>query len=226
MSAVRAPVTLAFMTLLDGAQIAEVFRRLHAANPDPATELESRNAYTLLVAVVLSAQMTDRGVNKATGPLFDRADNPQAMLELGEEGLKEYIKSVNLYPTKARHIIALSRMLVEEFSGEIPGRREDLERLPGVGRKTANVVLNVVFGQPTMPVDTHLLRLAPRLGLSSAAAPRAIEEDLLSKIPEPWRSDAHHWLLLHGRYVCVARKPHCTECCLESLCPKNGVISE
>lgn len=222
----RAPVTLGFMTLLDEAQIAEVFRRLHAANPEPATELESRNAYTLLVAVVLSAQMTDRGVNKATGPLFDRVDSPQAMLDLGEEGLKQYIQSVNLYPTKARHIIALSRMLVDEFAGEIPGSREDLERLPGVGRKTANVVLNVVFGQPTMPVDTHLLRLAPRLGLSSATAPRAIEEDLLSKIPEPWRRDAHHWLLLHGRYVCVARKPHCAECCLENLCPKNGVINE
>jgi len=214
------------MTLLDGAHIAEVFCRLHAANPNPTTELKSRNPYTLLVAVVLSAQMTDRGVNRATEVLFNRIDTPQAMVELGEDGLKDYIKSVNLYPTKARHIIALSRMLVDEFSGTIPCRREDLQRLPGVGRKTANVVLNVVFGQPTMPVDTHLVRLAPRLGLSAATTVRAIEDDLLSKIPDPWRRDAHHWLLLHGRYVCVARKPHCADCCLESLCPKNGVKIE
>lgn len=204
-------------------EIHRVFELLSAGNPAPETELESTNAYTLLVAVILSAQMTDKGVNRATGPLFERVSTPAQMLELGEDGLKEYIKSVNLYPTKARHIIAMSRMLEDNFGGTVPGDRASLESLPGVGRKTANVVLNVVFGEAAMPVDTHLLRLAPRLGLSSAATPRGVEDDLMRIIPAAWIRHAHHWLLLHGRYVCVARKPKCAECVLSVLCPRNGL---
>ncbi len=211
------------MILVDDQTVEAMFERLSAANPSPATELHSRNGYTLLVAVVLSAQMTDKGVNKATAALFDAVDTPEKMLELGEEGLKSYIKSVNLYPTKARHIMALSRTLVEKFGGQVPSTREDLESLSGVGRKTANVVLNVVFGEATMPVDTHLLRLAPRAGLSAGRTPLQIEADLLSRIPERFLSSAHHWLLLHGRYVCVARSPHCMECCILDVCPRNGL---
>ena len=211
------------MTLLDPPAIDLLFSRLAAATPDPETELKSSNTYTLLVAVILSAQMTDKGVNRATGHLFEVVDTPEKMLALGEDGLKEYVKSVNLYPTKARHIIAMSRMLVDEFGGEVPGNREGLEKLPGVGRKTANVILNVAFGESTMPVDTHLLRLAPRSGLSAGTTPRAVEEDLLALIPDRFRKNAHHWLLLHGRYVCTARKPHCDACCISDLCPKNGV---
>ena len=211
------------MKLLSPAEIERVFEILSKTNPAPKTELESVNVYTLLVAVVLSAQMTDRGVNRATKDLFARVTTAEAMLELGEEGLKGYVKSVNLYPTKARHIIELSRLLVERFGGKVPGTRAELESLPGVGRKTASVILNVAFGQATMPVDTHLLRLAPRAGLSAGTKPREIEEDLLSKIPERFLRDAHHWLLLHGRYVCVARNPKCGECPIAALCLKNGV---
>jgi endonuclease-3 len=205
------------------ADVERAFDLLAASIPSPETELESVNEYTLLVAVVLSAQMTDKGVNRATKALFAVADSPERMLALGEEGLRERIKSVNLYPTKARHIIALSERLVSDFGGKVPGTREELESLPGVGRKTASVILNVVFGQPTIPVDTHLLRLAPRLGLSFAATPRAIEEELLSKVPARHRMVAHHLLLLHGRYVCKARSPLCGECCLAALCPRNGL---
>jgi endonuclease-3 len=211
------------MKLLKPKEIERVFELLAAANPAPATELESLNTYTLLVAVVLSAQMTDRGVNRATGPLFAVASTPEAMLALGEEGLKGYIKSINLYPTKARHVIALSRILVDRFGGKVPGTRAELESLPGVGRKTANVMLNVAFGQNTMPVDTHLMRLAPRAGLSAGTKPREIEDDLLKKIPARFLHNAHHLLLLHGRYVCTARNPKCAECPIESLCPKNGL---
>ncbi|HNY16805.1 MAG TPA: endonuclease III [Treponemataceae bacterium] len=211
------------MKLLKPKEIERVFELLAEANPAPATELESVNVYTLLVAVVLSAQMTDRGVNRATGPLFAVASTPEAMLALGEEGLKGYIKSINLYPTKARHVIALSRILVDRFGGEVPGTRDKLESLPGVGRKTANVMLNVAFGQATMPVDTHLMRLAPRAGLSAGTKPREIEDDLLKKVPARFLRDAHHLLLLHGRYVCTARNPKCAECPIESLCPKNGL---
>ncbi len=213
----------ASMKLLKPKEIERVFELLAEANPAPATELESVNVYTLLVAVVLSAQMTDRGVNRATGPLFAVASTPEAMLALGEEGLKGYIKSINLYPTKARHVIALSRILVDRFGGEVPGTRDKLESLPGVGRKTANVMLNVAFGQATMPVDTHLMRLAPRAGLSAGTKPREIEDDLLKKVPARFLRDAHHLLLLHGRYVCTARNPKCAECPIESLCPKNGL---
>lgn len=211
------------MILLDRRSIGVVMRRLAKANPAPKTELESVNTYTLLVAVVLSAQMTDRGVNKATRELFKVADSPDRMLELGEERLREYVKSVNLYPTKARRIIELSRILVERFGGDVPRTRAELESLPGVGRKTASVVLNVAFGEVAMPVDTHLLRLAPRLGLSDGRDPLAVEQDLLERIPARYLMDAHHLLLLHGRYVCVARSPKCGECCLADLCPRNGL---
>lgn len=211
------------MTLLDRRAIGVVMRRLAKANPAPKTELESVNTYTLLVAVVLSAQMTDRGVNKATRELFRVADTPKRMLELGEARLREYVKSVNLYPTKAHRIIELSRILVEKFEGEVPRTRAELESLPGVGRKTASVVLNVAFGEVAMPVDTHLLRLAPRLGLSDGRDPLAVERDLLARIPARYLMDAHHLLLLHGRYVCVARNPRCGECCLADLCPRNGL---
>lgn len=211
------------MHLLNPDEIELFFSRLSGANPEPKTELVSTNDYTLLVAVILSAQMTDKGVNRATGPLFAVADTPEKMLSLGEEGLRGYVKSVNLYPTKARHIVAMSRVLVDRFGGKVPGTREELESLPGVGRKTANVILNVVFGQATMPVDTHLLRVAPRTGLSAATTPLRVEEDLLERIPVRYLGDAHHWLLLLGRYVCTARNPKCGECCVGDICPKNGV---
>jgi len=212
------------MKLLEKREIEILFERLAAANPEPVTELRSVNTYTLLVAVVLSAQMTDKGVNRISGPLFAAADTPEKMLALGEDGLREYIKSVNLFPTKAKRIIALSRMLVDEFGGAVPADRASLERLPGVGRKTANVMLSVVFGEVTLAVDTHILRIAPRMGLSTAVKPLAVEEDLMKIIPARFLRDAHHWLLLHGRYVCVARKPHCAECVVADICPKNGVV--
>lgn len=215
--------TRSIMTLLDPAHVELLFERLAAANPEPKTELVSVNRYTLLVAVILSAQMTDRGVNRATGSLFAVADTPAKMLALGEERLGEYVRSVNLWPTKARHIIRMSRMLVDSFGGEVPSTREELESLPGVGRKTANVILNVVFGEPVMPVDTHLLRLAPRAGLSAGTTPRGVEDDLMRKIPARFLRDAHHWLLLHGRYVCTARNPRCAECCISDFCPRNGI---
>lgn len=211
------------MKMLDAAGIRSVMEILARERPEPKTELESVNDFTLLVAVMLSAQMTDKGVNKATKALFAAADTPEKMLALGPERLGEYVKSVNLWPTKTRHIIAACEALLERFGGRVPGTREELESLPGVGRKTANVILNVVYRQAVMPVDTHLLRVAPRLGLSAATTPRAVEEDLLGKIPPEFLEDAHHWLLLHGRYVCVARKPKCGECPLSALCPKNGV---
>ncbi len=215
--------TLVSMKLLDEASAAEIFPLLSRTITNPDTELKSVNTYTLLVAVVLSAQMTDKGVNRATEALFRVADTPEKMLTLGEEGLREHIKSVNLYPTKARHIIALSRRLADEFGGEVPDSREALESLPGVGRKTASVILNVAFSRPTLPVDTHLLRLAFRLGLSDKKTPRGVEDDVLRLIPDKYAKDAHHLLLLHGRYVCTARKPQCESCVLAGLCPKNGV---
>lgn len=211
------------MKLLDSSLVPQIFDRLAAEMKNPTTELNSSNNYTLLVAVVLSAQMTDSGVNRATASLFTVADTPQKMLELGEDSLREYIKTINYYPTKARHIISLSRILVEEFDGVVPDNRESLERLPGVGRKTASVMLNVAFGQPTLPIDTHLLRLAGRLGLSDKKTPRGVEDDLVRLIPKRYGRDAHHLLLLHGRYVCVARKPQCTSCMLADLCPKNDI---
>ena len=199
----------------------EVFSRWQAANPQPASELEYVNAYTLLVAVVLSAQATDKGVNKATGPLFKVADSPEKMLALGEEGLISYIRTIGLYKNKAKHVMGLSQKLLDDFGGEVPGTREELMTLPGVGRKTANVVLNVIFHQPTMPVDTHLLRVSPKIGLAEGDTPETVEKSLLSRIPPEFLPNAHHWILLHGRYVCTARNPKCDECIINDICKHN-----
>ena len=209
------------MTLLSPSEMYEVFSRWQAANPQPASELDYVNAYTLLVAVVLSAQSTDKGVNKATGPLFKIADTPQKMLALGEEGLISYIKTIGLYRNKAKHIMGLSQKLLDDFDGEVPGNREALMTLPGVGRKTANVVLNVIFHQSTMPVDTHLLRISPKIGLAQGSTPEAVEQSLLSRIPPEFLPNAHRWILLHGRYICTARTPKCSECLISDLCKKN-----
>ena len=185
------------------------FRRLAEANPDPRGELEYINPYTLLVAVVLSAQATDVSVNKATEPLFEVADTPQKMLALGEARLKDYIRTIGLYNTKAKNIIRLSEILLRDHGGQVPRDREALQTLPGVGRKTANVVLNVAFGQPTMAVDTHIFRVGNRSGLAPGKTPDAVEQMLMKRVPEKYRLNAHHWLILHGRYVCKARKPDC-----------------
>lgn len=210
------------MTLLTKQEMNEVFRRWQKANPAPTSELDYVNAYTLLVAVVLSAQATDKGVNKATGPLFKVADTPQKMLALGEEGLISYIRTIGLYKNKAKHVMGLSQKLIDDFDGQVPGTREELMTLPGVGRKTANVVLNVIFHQPTMPVDTHLLRVAPKIGLAEGDTPEKVEKSLLERIPAEFLHDAHHWILLHGRYVCTARTPKCEECIIRDLCKHNG----
>jgi len=196
----------------------EIYSRLRAANPHPKSELDYRTPYELLVAVVLSAQATDKSVNLATAKLFPAASTPHAMLALGEQRLSEVIRSIGLYRTKAKNVIALSRLLVERHGGEVPAQREALEDLPGVGRKTANVVLNVAFGQPTIAVDTHIFRVANRTGLAPGKDPREVEEKLLKFTPGEFRQHAHHWLILHGRYVCVARKPKCTQCSIRDLC--------
>ena len=201
------------------AHVQEAFRRLRELDPRPTTELEYRTPFELLVAVILSAQSTDTGVNKATRRLFEVARTPQAMLALGEAGLKPYIATIGLYNAKARHLIGACRALVERHRGEVPREREALESLPGVGRKTANVVLNTAFGEPTIAVDTHIYRVARRLGLSRGRTPLAVEQDLLRVVPEEFRKNAHHWLILHGRYVCQARKPRCWDCALHDLCP-------
>jgi len=198
--------------------IDEFFRRLAAAQPRPRSELNYVNAYTLLVAVVLSAQATDVGVNKATDKLFVRVRTPQQMIDLGEIGLKKYIKTIGLYNTKAKNIIALSKMLVQQFSGDVPSTREELQSLPGVGRKTANVVLNVAFGEPTLAVDTHVFRVANRTGLAPGKTPELVEASLLKVVPKKWLLHAHHWLILLGRYTCVARKPKCPTCLVRDLC--------
>ena len=199
-------------------KIVEFFRRLAAAMPAPKTELEYANPYTLLVAVVLSAQATDVGVNKATKPLFAIVDSPQKMLALGEARLVGYIKSIGLYRTKARNVMTLSRLLVELHGGKVPRRREELEALPGVGRKTASVVLNVAFGEKTIAVDTHIFRVANRTGLAPGKTPLEVELGLERRVPEPYVHHAHHWLILHGRYVCKARKPDCPSCVVRDLC--------
>ena len=209
------------MKLLSNKEMTEVFSRLKAANPAPVSELDYVNPFTLLVAVVLSAQSTDKGVNKATGPLFKVADTPEKMLKLGEEGLISYIKTIGLYKNKAKHIMGLSQKLIDDFDSEVPGTREELMTLPGVGRKTANVVLNVIFHQPTMPVDTHLLRVAPKIGLAEGDTPEKVEKSLLARIPPEFLHDAHHWILLHGRYVCTARTPKCDECIISDICKHN-----
>jgi endonuclease-3 len=200
------------------AEIEEAFRRFRAANPKPRGELEHVNPYTLLVAVVLSAQATDAGVNKATRALFAAADTPEKMVALGEEKLQDYIKTIGLYRNKARNVIALSRKLIAEHAGAVPRVRAELEALPGVGRKTANVVLNVAFGADTIAVDTHVFRVANRTGLAPGATPFEVETKLVKAAPAQYRRDAHHWLILHGRYVCLARRPLCEKCVINDLC--------
>ena len=196
----------------------EIFERLRAANPNPTTELVFRTPYELLVSVVLSAQATDKSVNLATAKLFPVANTPQQMAALGEEKLTGYIKTIGLFRTKAKNVVQLSRLLLQNFNGEVPRIREQLESLPGVGRKTANVVLNTAFGEPTMAVDTHIFRVANRTGLGPGKDPLVVEAKLLKFTPPEFLLNAHHWLLLHGRYVCVARKPKCGECLIEDLC--------
>ncbi|MCG6117115.1 MAG: endonuclease III [Aquimonas sp.] len=196
----------------------EFFRRLRELNPEPKTELEYSSAFELLIAVLLSAQATDVGVNKATRRLFPLSRTPQAMLDLGEERLRELISTIGLFRAKAANTIATCRILVEEHGGEVPGEREALERLPGVGRKTANVVLNTWFRQPTMAVDTHIFRVANRTGLAPGKDVRAVEDALMKRVPKDFLMDAHHWLILHGRYVCKARKPECELCVVRDLC--------
>ncbi len=198
--------------------IFEFYRRLAEANPAPETELESVNIYTLLVAVVLSAQATDAGVNKATRALFAKADNPQAMLDLGLETVRDHIKSIGLFNNKAKNVIALSQILVDRHGGIVPTERDLLETLPGVGRKTANVVLNVALGADTFPVDTHVFRVSNRTGLAKGKTPEAIEKILERQTPHPFRNAAHHWLILHGRYLCKARTPECWRCPVVDLC--------
>jgi len=200
------------------AEVREAFERFRKANPEPKGELEHLNPYTLLVAVVLSAQATDAGVNRATRALFQIADTPQKMLALGEEQVREYIKTIGLYRTKARNVIALSEKLIREFGGEVPRTREEIESLPGAGRKTANVVLNMAFGERTMAVDTHVFRVGNRTGLAPGKTPLEVELGLERVIPEEFRLHAHHWLILHGRYTCLARQPRCAVCLINDLC--------
>ena len=194
------------------------FSRLQAADPEPKGELNYGNNYTLLVAVVLSAQATDVGVNKATKALFEAVDNPAAMLALGEAKLKQHIRTIGLFNTKAKNVIALSRRLLDVYGGQVPERREELESLPGVGRKTANVVCNIAFGQPTIAVDTHLFRLGNRTGLAPGKTPLEVERKLEKRVPKAYLQHAHHWLILHGRYICKARKPDCPACIVRDVC--------
>ena len=200
------------------ADIIELFSRLRELNPHPKTELVYTTPFELLVAVVLSAQATDVGVNKATKKLYPVAHTPQAILDLGEEGLKRYINTIGLYNAKAKNVIALCRLLIEQHHGEVPRTRTELEALPGVGRKTANVVLNTAFGEPTMAVDTHIFRVANRTGLAPGKDVRAVEDKLEKVVPAEFKRDAHHWLILHGRYVCKARRPDCPNCVIRDLC--------
>ena len=200
------------------ADIDDFFRRLADANPEPKSELDHVNPYTLLVAVVLSAQATDKGVNKATGPLFAKVTTPQQMVALGEPRLRDAIKTIGLFNTKAKNVIALSQALIDKHDGQVPRDRAALEALPGVGRKTANVVLNVAFGDPTIAVDTHILRVGNRTGLAPGKTPLEVEKGLEKVVPAEWKLHAHHWLILHGRYVCKARKPNCPVCVVRDLC--------
>ena len=200
------------------ADIEEFFTRLEAADPEPSGELDYVNPYTLLVAVALSAQATDVGVNRATGPLFKVVTTPEEMVALGVEKLKDYIKTIGLFNTKAKNVIALSQQLIENHNSEVPRDREALEALPGVGRKTANVVLNIAFGEPTIAVDTHIFRVGNRTGLAPGKTPLAVEKKLEKAVPEKFKLHAHHWLILHGRYICKARKPDCPRCIVADLC--------
>jgi endonuclease-3 len=203
---------------MNAAKRAEIFRRLQSANPHPATELHYSSPFELLVAVILSAQATDASVNKATATLFPAARTPQAMLKLGEDGLKQYIRTIGLFNSKAANIIATCRILVERHGGEVPRDREALEALPGVGRKTANVVLNTAFGEETIAVDTHIFRVANRTRLAPGRTPLEVETKLLRHVPAGFRKNAHHWLILHGRYTCIARRPLCARCVILDLC--------
>ena len=203
---------------MNDAKRREIFARFRAANPAPRSELQYHGAFQLLVAVILSAQATDKSVNQATGRLFADAGTPDAMLALGVSGLARYIRSIGLYRSKARHLIDTCRLLIEQHGGRVPHDRAALEGLPGVGRKTANVVLNVAFGEPTIAVDTHIFRVANRTGIARGKTPRAVEDRLMRVVPEEYRHDAHHWLILHGRYVCKARRPECPNCRIRDLC--------
>lgn len=200
------------------AKIREFFTRLAALDPAPKTELEYATPYQLLVAVVLSAQATDKGVNRATRPLFTTCPTPQAMAKLGVEGIARHIQTIGLYPTKAKNVAALTQLLLERHGGEVPHDRAALEALPGVGRKTANVVLNIVFGEPTIAVDTHIFRVGNRTGLAPGKTPEAVEQKLMKAVPREFRLHAHHWLILHGRYTCKARTPDCPNCIVRDLC--------
>ncbi|HSV02242.1 MAG TPA: endonuclease III [Phenylobacterium sp.] len=212
------------LTAAEQARIAEIFARFEAQESDPRTELDYASPFTLLVAVVLSAQATDVSVNKATERLFGVADTPAKMLALGEAGLKPFIASIGLFNTKAKNVIALSRILVEAYGGEVPLDREKLQALPGVGRKTASVVLNELGVEPAIAVDTHVFRVAHRLGLSNGKTPERVEQDLLAVAPEPYLTRAHHWLILHGRYTCTARRPRCDDCPVADLCPSRHLF--
>jgi endonuclease III len=203
---------------LKAAEIEEVFRRFHTANPKPKGELHSVNDFTFLVAVVLSAQATDLGVNRATKPLFAIADTPEKIIAMGEDRLREAIKTIGLFRSKARNVYALSQVLIAQHQSRVPSTREALEALPGVGRKTANVVLNIIFGEPTIAVDTHLFRLGNRLGLAPGKTPLEVELKLLKAVPKPYLHHAHHWLILHGRYICKARTPECYRCLIAEIC--------
>ncbi len=199
-------------------KIREIFLRFRKANPYPTTELVYHSHFELLIAVILSAQATDKSVNKATIVLFKKANTPEKLLKLGEDRLRDSIKNIGLYRAKAKNVIATCRLLIEKFHSRVPDNREELESLPGVGRKTANVILNTCFKQPTIAVDTHIFRVANRIGLSNGKTPLAVEKQLEKVIPDEFKLYAHHWLILHGRYVCVARKPHCPECIIRDLC--------
>jgi endonuclease-3 len=208
----------------EAARIAEIFRRFEAASPNPHTELTYKTPFTLLVSVVLSAQATDKSVNKATEKLFAVADTPQQMLALGEAGLIPYIAAIGIFRTKAKNVVTLSRILIEQYGGEVPLRRDALQALPGVGRKTASVVLNELGVEPAIAVDTHVFRVAHRLGLSKGKTPDEVERDLMAIVPEASKTRAHHWLILHGRYTCIARKPRCAECLVADLCPSRELF--
>jgi len=211
---------------MDADKRRRIFERLKAANPAPTTELHYRTPFELLVAVILSAQATDKGVNKATAKLFKVANTPRTILKLGEPGLREYIKTIGLFNAKAKNIMETCRLLVEKHKGKVPETRDELEDLPGVGRKTANVILNTAFGQPTIAVDTHIFRVANRIGLAAGKTPLAVEKQLLDNVPKKYLHDAHHWLILHGRYVCTARKPQCSVCIIRNLCEYPDKVME
>ena len=220
----RKPARRRRLAPAEAQRIAAIFERFEASSPDPHTELDYQTPFTLLVSVVLSAQATDKSVNKATEKLYAVASTPQQMLTLGEAGLIPYISSIGLFRMKAKNVVALSRILIEQYGGEVPLEREKLQALPGVGRKTASVVLNELGVEPAIAVDTHVFRVAHRLGLSKGKTPDEVERDLMAIVPDAGKTRAHHWLILHGRYVCVARKPKCAECVVADLCPSRELF--